>query len=95
MATVYKARDTLLDRLVALKLVPRDISTGVDHAALAAHGDRGPNAGVREAQDGGDGHPEQGEKGESENQGGAPFVGADPHPDQPDHWVTFRTPATV
>jgi serine/threonine protein kinase len=33
MATVYKARDTLLDRFVALKVVRRDLGTGVDHAA--------------------------------------------------------------
>jgi serine/threonine protein kinase len=32
MATVYKAHDTLLDRFVALKLVRRDLGTGVDYA---------------------------------------------------------------
>ncbi|HET9418858.1 MAG TPA: serine/threonine-protein kinase [Chthoniobacterales bacterium] len=30
MATVYKARDTFLDRFVALKVVRRDLGTGVD-----------------------------------------------------------------
>jgi serine/threonine protein kinase len=33
MATVFKARDTVLDRLVALKIMRRDLGTGVDHAA--------------------------------------------------------------
>jgi serine/threonine protein kinase len=33
MGTVYKARDTLLDRFVALKLLRRDLGTGNDHAA--------------------------------------------------------------
>jgi tRNA A-37 threonylcarbamoyl transferase component Bud32 len=33
MGTVYKARDTLLDRFVALKLLRRDLSTEADHTA--------------------------------------------------------------
>jgi serine/threonine protein kinase len=33
MGTVYKARDTLLDRFVALKLLRRDLSSEVDHTS--------------------------------------------------------------
>ncbi len=33
MATVYKARDTLLERFVALKLLHRDLSSETDHAS--------------------------------------------------------------
>ena len=33
MGTVYKARDTLLDRFVALKLLRRDLSTETDHTS--------------------------------------------------------------
>ena len=33
MGTVYKARDTLLDRFVALKLLRRDLSSEADHAS--------------------------------------------------------------
>ena len=37
MGTVYKARDTLLDRLVALKLLRRDLSSEKDHASRFQH----------------------------------------------------------
>lgn len=37
MGTVYKARDTLLDRFVALKLLRRDLGTGIDHATQLQH----------------------------------------------------------
>src|SRR4029450_5558009 len=33
MGSVYKARDTLLDRFVALKLLRRDLSSEVDHTS--------------------------------------------------------------
>src|SRR6266566_2157864 len=37
MGTVYKARDTLLDRFVALKLLRRDLSGKSDHASRLQH----------------------------------------------------------
>jgi eukaryotic-like serine/threonine-protein kinase len=37
MGTVYKARDTLLDRFVALKLLRRDLSGEKDHASRFRH----------------------------------------------------------
>jgi tRNA A-37 threonylcarbamoyl transferase component Bud32 len=37
MGTVYKARDTRLDRLVALKLLRRDLSAEKDHASRFQH----------------------------------------------------------
>jgi hypothetical protein len=37
IGTVYKARDTLLDRLVALKLLRRDLSSEKDHASRFQH----------------------------------------------------------
>jgi len=37
MGTVYKARDMLLDRLVALKLLRRDLSSEKDHASRLQH----------------------------------------------------------
>jgi serine/threonine protein kinase len=37
MGTVYKARDTLLDRFVALKLLRPDLGTGIDHVAQLQH----------------------------------------------------------
>ena len=37
MGTVYKARDTLLDRFVALKLLRRDLSGESDHASRLQH----------------------------------------------------------
>src|ERR1700740_2337690 len=41
MGTVYKARDTLLDRFVALRLLRKDLGDGVDHAARLKQEARG------------------------------------------------------